>query len=259
MGRRSLLLIAAFVVAAIGAAFIFLYVQGVDDRALAGQQPVQVLVVKTTIPAGTTGAQAVSSGALQIKKIARDAAAPGALSEVEPIRGLVALAPLFPGEQLLRAKFGAGAAASSGLPIPSGLLAVSVQLGDPARVAGFVQPGAEVAVFVTLSPTGGTGGAGGTGGSAGAASSDSTRLLLERVPVLATGPTTLVSQTRTNEQTGESNTEQIPKAILTLGLPQEKAQRLIYAQGHGQLYFALLTKDSKLSTDTVVNAKTITG
>ena len=41
MGRRTLLMIAAIVIAALGAGMIFLYVQGINDRAQADQEPRQ--------------------------------------------------------------------------------------------------------------------------------------------------------------------------------------------------------------------------
>src|SRR3954453_365935 len=144
MGRRTVLLVVALLVAAMGTGLVFAYVSHVDDRALADQKPHDVLVVKKLIAQGTTVTAAEQAGAFERKPIAESSIAPGALSDLAPIRSLVALAPLFPGEQVLQAKFGA-AAENSILPIPPGKLAVSIQLGDPARVAGFVSPGAEVA------------------------------------------------------------------------------------------------------------------
>jgi pilus assembly protein CpaB len=44
MGRRTMLLVAAFVVAALGTTLVFLYVNGVNDRAVADQKQVRVLV-----------------------------------------------------------------------------------------------------------------------------------------------------------------------------------------------------------------------
>ena len=61
MGRRTILLIAAVVVAAVGTGLIFAYVNGVNDRALADQSPQQVLVAKVTIPSGTTAADAAKA------------------------------------------------------------------------------------------------------------------------------------------------------------------------------------------------------
>ena len=43
MGRRTVLLIVAALIAALGSAMVFLYVRGADDRATEAQAPVQVL------------------------------------------------------------------------------------------------------------------------------------------------------------------------------------------------------------------------
>ncbi len=125
----------------------------------------------------------------------------------------------------------ASPATRSNLPIPEGKLAVSVQLADPARVAGFVAPGSEVAIFLTIE--------GGRG-----ADSEVTRVLLPKVQVIATGATTLVSTITTAE--GETQTEELPKALLTLAVSQSEAQKVVYGSQHGQMYFGLLTADSKI-------------
>ncbi|MCU1587929.1 MAG: hypothetical protein JWN31_1422 [Frankiales bacterium] len=228
MGRRGLLLLLSFLIAAAGTGLVFAYVSKVDDRALKDQNPVTVLVVKKAIPEGTSVATAQSTGSFDTKEIAGAAVAPGALSDLTPIRSLVALAPLFPGEQVLQAKFGV-AGSSSALAIPAGKLAVSVQLTDPARVAGFVTPGSEVAIFITT----------------GAVPKTST--LLARVTVLAAGPTTVAP-------TNNTNTEALPRAILTLALSQLEAQKVIFASQSGQLYFGLLDAASKTSVGGGVNS-----
>jgi pilus assembly protein CpaB len=226
MGRRTLLLVAALVVAALGTTMVFLYVNGVNDRALAEQKPVRVLVAKTQIAAGTPVRDAQAAAAFATKEVSASSAADGALSDLTPIVDMVALSTIFPGEQILTAKFGQPGDTSV-LPIPEGKMAVSVQLGDPARVAGFVSPGSEVAIFLTIG---------------GAGDDDVTRVLLPKVQVIATGATTVVSTT--TEAGGTTQTEQLPKAILTLAVDQVEAQKVISASQHGQLYFGLLTKDS---------------
>ena len=87
MARRTLLLVAAVVVAAVGTALIFLYVNGVNDRAVADQSPQQVLVAKTQIAAGTTASDAAKAGAFELKTVAKNSVAPGALSDITPISG----------------------------------------------------------------------------------------------------------------------------------------------------------------------------
>ena len=54
-----------------------------------------------------------------------------------------------------------------------------------------------------------------------------------------------VTQTTTTTD-GQQNTEEIPRAIVTLAVDQEEAQRLIFASQKGQLYFGLLTENSKV-------------
>lgn len=239
MGRRTVLLVAALVVAALGTVLVYAYVRDVDKRALKNNDPVRVLVAKSRIPAGTRAGDAERSGALKAEDIPRKAVADGALGAVAPITDLVAASDIFPGEQILRAKFTTPGTIDA-LAIPTGKIAVSVQLGDPQRVAGFVKPGSEIAVFATVQPPS-TGG--GASGAAAAQAQSFTRLLLARVEVLAVGPTTLRPPTDQNA----GNTEAVPTAILTLALDQVQAAKVIYAQGAGSIYFGLLNKDSKVA------------
>src|SRR3954451_415100 len=118
MARRTLLLIAAVVVAAVGTALIFVYVNGVNARAVADQSPQQVLVAKTQIEAGTTASDAAKNGALELKTVAQNSGGPGALSDLPPIVSEVALSTVFPGREVLAALFRAAGSPSS-LPIPA--------------------------------------------------------------------------------------------------------------------------------------------
>ena len=250
MGRRTVLLIAAVLIAAVGTGLIFAYVSSVNDRALADQSPKKVLVVTRDIAAGTSAVDAEKAGSFELKELASASIPEGSLSDLTPVRDKVALAPIFVGEQVLAAKFGT-IAASSGLSLTAGKLAVSIQLADPARVAGFVQPGSEVAIFVTL-----------TGAQPGVpAAQDATRVLLPRAQVIAVGPTTITqtATTSTGKADSGTNVEALPRAILTLALLQVDAQRLIYASQKGQLYFGLLNKDSKVDRGQPVTAANLFG
>jgi pilus assembly protein CpaB len=122
-------------------------------------------------------------------------------------------------------------------------MAISVNLTDPARVAGFVNPGSQVAIFVT-----GTAKAVTADGQAAEAELPFSRLLLERVTVLGVGSTTPVSTTTTDE-TGASTTEQLPRTLMTLSVDQLSAEKLLYAAGNGELAFGLLTENSAVAPD----------
>ena len=231
MGRRTVLLIAAVVVAALGVTLIFLYVSGIQSRANDDAKLLQILVATEDIPAGTTAGKAQEDGFLEQKEIPAGFFPPGGLSDIAPIADQVALAPIFTGSQIMAQQFGQPSESST-LSIPKDKVAVSVQLGDPNRVAGFVVPGAEVAVFVTL-PNGTNKG-------------DKTQALLPRAQVIGVGPSTVTTQTTATDQ-GQTVQEEISRAILTLALSQKETQKLIQAQSVGALYFGLLSADSKVA------------
>jgi len=228
MSRRTVLLIAALALAALATILIFLWVQGINDRALEGQEPVEVLVVTQSVAAGTTGTSASNAGAFALTQLPRDAVAEGALSSIDPVADQVTLAPLYPGEQVLAQKFGAPSSTATAA-IPEGKLGLSINLGDPERVAAFLRPGSEVVVFLT-SAQGGTG-------------EPATRVLLPNVQVVATGSTTTLTRT-TTDASGTQTEEQLPVALLTLAVDQKEAEKVVFAQQEGDLYFGLLTDTS---------------
>ena len=240
MTRRLALLVAAILIAAIGTTMVFLYVKKADDRAIADQNPVTVLVAKTAIAAGTRVIDAANAGAFQTKELPRSAVAPGALSSVDPVKEFVALTSVFPGQQLIAGMFGATAAVDASIAIPPGQIAVSFSFGDPNRVAGFVQPGSDVAIFLTSSLVGGT---------------QTTRILLPKATVIAVGPTTVTPPANA----AQANSEALPKALLTLALTQRQAEKLIFASGSGSLYLGLLNDKSKITPGTGTNAKNLFG
>jgi pilus assembly protein CpaB len=61
--------------------------------------------------------------------------------------------------------------------------------------------------------------------------------------VLGVGNTTPVSTTTTDE-TGASTTEQLPRTLLTISVDQRQAEKILFAQGNGELAFGLLTEES---------------
>jgi pilus assembly protein CpaB len=238
VSRRLALLIAAVLVAALGTSLVFAYVKNADNRALADQKPVTVLVAKNAIAAGTRVTDAANAGAFQTKRLPQAAIPPGALSSVDPIKDQVALQTIFPGQPILSGMFGATAAANGSIAIPPGDIAASFQFGDPQRVAGFVQPGSNVAIFLTSTLQGGK---------------QTTRILLPKVTVIAVGPTTITPPA----DPAEKNPESLPRALLTLALTQTQAEKLIFASGQGTMYLGLLNDQSKITPSVGANAQNV--
>lgn len=228
MDRRKILLVLAAVIAAFGTLLVFLYVQSADERAKADFEGVEVLQAVQTVEPGEAFDDAQAAGKFAIEEVPADQLLDGAQSDLSGLSGLMATTRIYPGEQITANKWG-GTVESTDLAIPEGMMAISVNLTDPARVAGFVNPGSEVSIF--LSSTEGE---------------LFTRLLLPRVQVLGVGTTSTITSTRVSDD-GEQTTEQLPSTLLTLALPQEDAQRVIYAAGNGELAFGLLTDKTKVN------------
>ncbi|KRF36285.1 Flp pilus assembly protein CpaB [Nocardioides sp. Soil805] len=237
MARRPVLLIVAVLIALVGTSLIVLYVQGIDSRATAGQELVEVLTATDTIDPGEEVSVAQEAGKFEKTEVRREDLVEGALTSTSSIADLVAINTIYPGEQVLAKKFG-NLGAAENLIIPDDKMAVSVELTDFERVAGFVNPGAEVAVFATalspvrLTPDGKEVKLGSV-----------TRIVLPRSPVIGVGTTSVTSRTTKTEE-GEE-TAQVAQTILTLAVTQEEAEKLIQADRGADLTFALLTGDTK--------------
>ena len=230
-------MVAAVLVAALGGLLVFLYVQGADSRAEERFDTVDVLKATAIIEPGETIEDAQAAGKLTLAGVAQDQLLAGYQTDTSAIAGTKAMQTIYPGEQIVADKFGTGAVASSALQIPDDKIAISVNLTDPARVAGFVNPGSEVAIFVSGTLEGVTpAGEAVSGGSI-------TRLLLPRVTVLGVGNTTPTTTTTTDE-TGASTTEALPRTLLTLAVDQREAEKVLYAAANGELAFGLLTEGS---------------
>jgi pilus assembly protein CpaB len=231
MDRRKVLLIVAALVAALGTAVVFLYVRGADSRADQKFAAKQVLVANAAISPGETLAAAKQSGKIETKTVTSGSLVPGFVTDLSALDDKdVALTTIYPGEQILRNKFGATAAGgTSSLTIPGKDIAISVNLDDPNRVAGFLNPGDKVAIFATK-----------TG--------DRTRVLLPEVTVIAVGTTTVVSTT-TTDPTGAQTTEQLPRTLLTLALNQSESEKIIFTSRGGDwaLTFGLRTATSDIA------------
>src|SRR5690242_12564566 len=217
MERRRILVVAAALVAALGAVLVFMYVRGADTRAEDQYQTTDVLVATQPIQMGETIDAASSAGKITKKAVTNNSLLPDYQVDLSALTGKVALTTIYPGEQIIASKFGTTAAPVSALQIPDDKIAISVNLTDPARVAGFVNPGSQVAIFLN-----GTDAKKGT---------PFTQLLLAKVTVIGVGSTTPVSTT-TTDQSGSQTTEQLPRTLLTLAVSQDEAQKVLYSQGN---------------------------
>jgi pilus assembly protein CpaB len=151
MRTRIIAVIAAAVLAAIGAVVLVVAVRSADQASTAGQQLTPVLVVMQQVPAGTPSDRLGDRVAVQ--QIPARYVAADAVAGLDELDGLVAAVTLQPGEQVLGSRFASSVdLASSGvhIAVPEGLQEVSVAV-DLQRIAGgAIGPGDRVGVFASF-------------------------------------------------------------------------------------------------------------
>jgi pilus assembly protein CpaB len=219
MGRRTLLLIASILVAALGTALIWLYVQGADSRAQAGEVQVQVYVAVRGVSAGDP----VDSSIAARKTFPQSVAAAFGSDRVTRPTDITGFAKtdIVPNMPLLKGQF----TSQQTSPAPAVALAKSevamqLTLPDPQRLAGLLQPGSRIRVYAPMTD----------------GSKKGVGVLFQNVRVLTSGPAT-------NTATGTKTN--VPQAIVTLALNNQQARALAFAEtsaggAGGSLWFALL-------------------
>lgn len=241
MGRRTVLLVVAVVIAVVGAGMVYLYVRGADDRAKVAQQPVSVLKAVAQIEPGETLSAASAAGKIERRDVPAEQQLDGAMADIGESGSLVALTRIYPNEQITAPKFGSPGEQDY-LTMPPGKFAISVNLSDTGRVAGFVSPGSRVAIFLT--------------GETGADGDPGTRLLLPEVQVVAVAQTTVTTATTTTAE-GSQTTESLPKTLFTLAVDQREAEKVLFAASQGELSFGLLDDKSKVAAGPGVTLKSL--
>jgi pilus assembly protein CpaB len=151
---RMLAGVVAVLLALVGAVLIVTYAQGADQRAVKNLDPIDVLVVKTAVPAGTP-VEAMKASVV-VEQLPGTAVGKTALKTLDDSSGKVAAVDLIPGEQLVAERLVApeDLKTSGSVKVPAGLQEVSFQLEPQRVVGGRLEPGDHVGIFISF-PSGG--------------------------------------------------------------------------------------------------------
>lgn len=154
MKSRLLAGSAAALLAVVGVILVFSYAQGADQRAVQNLAPVDVLVVKTSIPAGTSVDAMKDS--LVTEQLPESAVPKSVLHTLGDSSGKVAAVDLVPGEALVAERLVAPDALKTpgNVKVPAGLQEVSFQLEPQRVVGGLLVPGDHIGIFISM-PSGG--------------------------------------------------------------------------------------------------------
>jgi len=150
MNRRIIGVVAAVLLAAVGTAFLVTYVRGAEDRALAGQETVEVLVVKEEVPRGTPVDEL--GDAVASERVPAKVRATGSIGSLDALNGQVTAADLVPGEQVLIGRFADpdDLRAQGQIEVPEGLQEVTISIAPQRALGGRIAPGDIVGFFASF-------------------------------------------------------------------------------------------------------------
>jgi Flp pilus assembly protein CpaB len=133
--------------AAIAAVILLVYLNGYRNSVRASNAPVSVLVAKSLIPKGTSGTIIAKRDLFQTASVAKDHAKEGALADPAAIGGRVALADIYPGQQLTVGDFSVTTTESVPTKITGTQRGISISIDGAHGMIGHVQAGDFVDVY----------------------------------------------------------------------------------------------------------------
>lgn len=240
MRSKVIMLAVAVVLGLVAVLFGARYLDSAKAEIASGAEPVLVLVATRDVPAGTPVEQLLDQQFAEEREVPRMYVADGAISAVSSIKGRVLAVPLTRGEQLTSSRFKVAEEVGLAYALPEGYVAISVP-DNPARgVSGFISPGDYVMVICSFDP--------------GELDEAVSKILIKKARVLATGTETsqTVSPQDANEQDGMLANSGGGAGVqtLTLSVTPVDAERLVFAQEVGSVWYTLLSSSSTIVPDT---------
>lgn len=144
--------IAIGVLAAVVAAILILvYVTSYRDSVASDAAPTPVLVAKSLIPKGTSGAIIAQQEQFTTTAFPKEELKVGAITDPAYLQGRVATADVFPGQQLTAAEFSATTTDFVQTQITGAQRALAIPVAGPRHLVGTVQSGDRIDVYANIS------------------------------------------------------------------------------------------------------------
>ncbi len=252
MNRKLFGLIVAIGLAAAGTFVLVSYVRNAEQRALADEERVEVLVVDDPVATGESAE--TLAGRIKPELVPAKVRADGAVASIDQLEGMVAAVDLVPGEQLLASRFITqdDFAALGAVQVPEGLLEVTISLAPHRAIGGQIVPGDTVAFvasfdpftvedglgespeFAAQEPTGEEG-----AGSQNTRTSNSTHIILHKLLVTNVQVERLPSNTDA-ESAQESGLDLAPTGnlLITLAADAPQVEKIVFTAEHGSVWLA---------------------
>lgn len=276
--RRALGVAGAVVIALLGTMLLVGYVRGAEERALEGEELVEVLVVADAVPKGTPAAEMGRDVTLEM--VPAKVRAEGGINDLAQLEDLVANTDLVPGEQIVASRFVTADTIAAGTRVeaPSNTLEVTVSLTPERALGGGLLPGEVVGVIASFDPfdlntvepselapgevidpseifVGSSGGD--EEGSTGIKSPHSTHLILHKILVTQVQVEQLPRTDGVDVPDGSPPLAPTGNLLVTLAAPPEAIEKIVFTAEHGFLWLAAEGEDALEPTTPVQTRATV--
>jgi Flp pilus assembly protein CpaB len=213
--------------AVVAAIVLFAYLHAYRNSVHSSVTPATVLVAKNLIQKGTPGDVIGTTSQYQVASIPKGQLKAGALSDPAALKGRIALADLYPGQQLTAADFGFVAPGSLQSQITGDQRVINLSTDEQHGLIGLIGPGDHVDIFGGFNLAG-------VGGNQPVIKLLFPNVLVLRAP-LAGG-----------------------SGIITLRAPERQAAQIMYAADNGRLWFVLRpASGAKTVNPGIINAQSV--
>jgi pilus assembly protein CpaB len=242
MQRKVIGVVAAVLLAAVGTVALVGFVRGAEARALAGQETVDVLVVKDAVGRNTPAAELSSMVATErVPAKVRGADALDSIEDLEALDGKVTSADLVVGEQLVAARFVTPVqlAEQRSVDVPEGRQEVTISLEPQRAVGGALRPGELVGVLASFEWED--------------VPKHTTKLNHQQVLVTNVQADQSGAPTGGSDEEPEEGLAVAPTGnlLVTLAVDVEQAERIVFAAEHGTLWLTAQDEDTDQGGSTV--------
>ncbi len=246
---RAIAIIVGLVLALVAAFLLWRYVSAADQRAQEGAELVDIFVAQGAITAGTTGQNAIRSQQVVLDQIPSDNRPANAITTFDEIVNLTAVSTI-PDQAVIQVgMFGESTIADTQFELNEGQVAISLQVGIPEGVGGFLNQGETVGIIAHIdAQVATTQIAEGPDGPVVTATEApevevTTSKYLASGEVLSLGQRIISTDAEGNQNDAVEQTGQV---LVTLSVTPEAAEQLVFANNEGIMHFTLLPEGGEL-------------
>jgi pilus assembly protein CpaB len=214
--KRTVVVAVAVAVGVVASVLSYVFLNDAQNNAYHNAKLVNAYVIAKPIPRTLSGADAVSGGYLQEKKVPAEFRPAAAVTSLASIRDEAANTNLPTGEIVVNGMFVSAdtIASVAAETVPSGDVAISVSVDQVHAVAGLIKPGDKVDILLDLN-------------------GNQETYLYQQVPVLAVG-TTLVPAPGTAPSDAQTTAAATTTSnVITFAVTPDAAARIALAQSDG--------------------------